>query len=285
VLQGLSVFPFADALVGAALAAADELGIWETARLPISVEELARQLKVDTRRLHLLVDLLCAEGALERDSDRVRTLKPSAGTPLPREGVGRMVEVLRTGVPISLAGRSTELHAHLWPVGEAAARELWTRLGAGGLLLDAGGGAGPYSSAWLEASPTNRAHLIDRAPAAQIAREKLARFGERARVSEGEIEEATGAHDVGLLCNVLHLYPPAICERLVAHVAACATRIVIKDSLRGSRESLAFALALAIYGDGDVHSEASMRDWLARAGVREVQSFEIGDQIVLTGTR
>jgi hypothetical protein len=293
VLQGLTVFGFDEAIVDAALSAAAELGWWEAARAPISVEELTRGL--DARRGRLLVELLCSDGAMALKGDRVCAVAPRTGRPMERAGIGRMAEVVQSGVPLSLEDHAAQLHDHLWRAGEAAGRELWARLCADGLgpglLLDAGGGAGAYSSAWLESSPAARAHLVDRGPVAAMAREKLARFGDRARVSEGEIDAVSGAHDVGLLCNVLHLYAPAVCERLVARVAAAVRpggTVVVKDAQiaadrSGPRAALAFALTLALYGDGDVYGEAELRGWLERAGVREVRSLLVGDQIVLSG--
>jgi hypothetical protein len=292
VLQGLTVFGFDEAIVDAALSAAAELGWWEAARVEISVEELLRGL--DARRGRLLLELLCCDGAMALKGDRVRAVAPRTGRPMERAGIGRMAEVVRSGVPLSLEDHAAQLHDHLWRAGEVAGRELWTRLRAEGeLLLDAGGGAGAYSAAWLESSPSARAHLVDRAPIAAMAREKLARFGERARVSVGEIEAVAGAHDVGLLCNVLHLHAPAVCERLVARVAAAVRpggTVVVKDAQiaadrSGPRAALAFALTLALYGDGDVYGEAELRSWLERAGLRELRSFVIGDQIVLSGMR
>jgi hypothetical protein len=202
-------------------------------------------------------------------------------------------EVIRSGVPLPLDERAEQLHAHLWRAGESGARALWARLGADGSLLDAGGGAGTYSAAWLEASPSARAHLIDRAPIAKLAREKLARFGERAIVDDGEIENVGGEHDAALLCNVLHLYPPAICARVLGRVVGAVRpggRVIVKDTQiaadrSGPRAALAFALTLAIYGDGDIYTEAQLRAWMQQAGVREIESFLVEDQIVLVGKR
>jgi hypothetical protein len=287
----MSVFPFDAAVVDAALNAAGELGLWERAREAIPVEELARGL--DARRVGLLVELLTADGAFVRDGDRVRAVAPRAGRPLPRAGLGLAAQVIRSGVPLPLDERAEQLHTHLWRAGESGARALWARLGADGLLLDAGGGAGTYSAAWLEASPLARAHLIDRAPIAKMAREKLARFGERALVDDGEIESVTGAHDAALLCNVLHLHPPSVCARLLERVAGAVRpggRVIVKDTQiaadrSGPRAALAFALTLAIYGDGDIYTEAQLREWLGQAGVRDVESFTVEDQLVLVGKR
>ncbi|HTL35438.1 MAG TPA: methyltransferase, partial [Kofleriaceae bacterium] len=64
----------------------------------------------------------------------------------------------------------------------------------GPTLLDLGGGAGGYTAAFLDAFPEGRATLVDYAEVIALAREHLARFGDRVRfiVSDARTIEIFG---------------------------------------------------------------------------------------------
>src|SRR5438045_729188 len=85
--------------------------------------------------------------------------------------------------PYFRAAALGRFHRHLAEVGAAAARALASHLAAAGVapraILDAGGGTGAYLAAFLDAWPSARATLVDRAEVVALARAALARLGDR----------------------------------------------------------------------------------------------------------
>ena len=242
------IFEVGEFLRDAAVAAGHELGIFEGRR-------------AGTRRERRLLDVLRAIGALDEVPAKVEVI---------REGWGRLAEVIREDRPLS-AGDAAKMHRHLARAGAEGARIAVATMraeGRRGRLADLGGGAGAYTAAWLEAEQGATATLVDRADVIAIAKDELARFGERVTFVEGDLREVEiGEHDVALLANVLHLHGEAACAEICGAARRIAKWVVVKDFVveadrSGPLESLMFALGMAIYTeDGDVYSAAQIRAW------------------------
>lgn len=286
-----------------------------------------------TGRLRALVELLAALGVLQRDGDGfVRGDVPPRPAQVTRAGWGLLAQVVREDKPLPLAP-SARMHAHLAEAGAEAAREvaaLSTRLiaqrapavdgaadGAGAAgrderqtsafrsdhhapqalrLLDIGGGAGTYAGAFLDANPDARATIVDTSDVIAIARDHLARFGDRVTFVEGDARHVDigGDYDLAILANVLHLHGPIACAELCA-VAARAAHVVFVKDLRldddrsGPIEGLLFALNMAVYTDaGDVYTAAQIGAWLRDAGLDDIAEHRLAaadDAFVIAGRR
>lgn len=172
-------------------------------------------------------------------------------------------------------------------------------------LLDLGGGAGTYAAAFLDAHPDAGATIVDFADAIAIARDHLARFGDRVTFIEGDARlidiggalEIGGAFDIVVLANLLHLHGPSACAELCA-VAARAVRpgglvlvkdLRIDDDRSGPIEGLLFALNMAVYTDaGDVYTAAQIGQWLRDAGLDDIAEHSLAvapDAFVIAGRR
>jgi SAM-dependent methyltransferase len=295
-------------LSDAAVAAGHELGVFEALARggPGAVDEVAARIGVAaTHRLRALLDVLAALGAIRGEragaEPRFVAAAPPARPVVPRDGWGRLAEVIRRDRPLPAepGGEALRrLHHHLAGAGAAAARELIAGLGAGS-LLDLGAGAGAYSKAFLEANPDGRAMLVDTGEVLELAAAWLGPLAARARWIAGDAAEVDlgDGHGAALLANLLHLHSPEICARLVAAAARAIAPggfVAIKDlrvddDRAGPIEGLLFALNMAIYTDaGDVYSTAQLGAWLAGAGLVEVSERRLAaapDAVVVVGRR
>lgn len=308
----------------AALHAGHVLGLFAALAEPRSAAEVARTLGLSAHRTQALLEVLALEAALERVAPaafRCRAVPPRPAAPVPA-GWGQLAEVLRRDRPLEepgvlgTAGEALErFHRHLCSAGAGAAHELIDGLGAaaGGALLDLGAGAGAYSLAWLRADPSARAVLVDRAAVLALARRALAEEGleRRAKLVEADLEsiEATtlsgyivngaapsaGPAPTALLANLLHLFGPEACGRLVRLAAAAVGPgglVVLKDLLlepdhSGPAAGVLFSLNMALFTEqGRVHDRAALVDLLASAGLEELRVRGLRgapDAVVVTG--
>jgi hypothetical protein len=299
-------------MVAAAGAAARQLGIDAALDRPRTAAELARALGVAPRRLGALVDVLACAGVLARaDADEAPTFTRGAAWPaqplLPPQGWGRLAEILTNDRPLPSPSPSDDeqererFHAYLRAAGATSARALMAELSrlpsARRGLVDLGGGAGAYTEAFLAALPGAPATLVDREPVIALARAHL--LGRASLVAGDLFDEATAIreeHGIALLANVLHLYGARDCQRLVARAAASVAPgegwVVVQDlyvapDRTGPLPSLLFALNMAVYTEeGDVHDGVRIAEWLARAGLVDVEHARRGDdEIVVRGRR
>ena len=264
-----------------AVVAGHDLGLYAHAG---TATEIAAQLGVRPHRLRILLDVLVATGAMRRDGEVYAGAAPPLATEVTRDGWGRIAEVIRSDRPLPLEqGRG--YHDHLVAAGGAAARELASHL-EGESLLDLGGGAGTYTEAFLDAHPTARATLVDAPEVIALARDRLARFGDRVALVAGDARDDHPRHAIVLLANVLHLHDEATCAAIVAAARHAGGQVVIKDlrvdeDRRGPLEGLLFALGMAIYTDGgDVYRASTIRGWLTGLDVVE-RRLEASDHLVL----
>jgi len=279
-------------LTGCAVFAAHEIGLFDALdETPRAAAALAAALHTRAHRLRALLDVLRLEGAARlTDAGYLRAAVPPRPAPPPPHGWGLLAEVLRTDRPLP-AEDLRRFHAHLLEAGDGPARRVADLLPPGS-LLDLGGGGGVYTRAYLDRHPGSRATLVDRPDVLPLAAELL---GERARLVAADLLDATfpgPAHDAVLLANVLHLYPPEICQKLSAVAAEAGGTVAIKEleidpQRSGPSESVLFALNMAIYTDGGrVYDAQELEGFLTGAGLRHPTTTRLGtDGIVVIATR
>lgn len=275
------------ALTAAAVFAAYEIGLLSAPPLPLPA--LAQRLRVGVRPLRAVLDVLRHEGW--------PATRPPRPAPPPPHGVGRLAEVLRNDAPLDEPADLRRYHEHLYREGAAAADAVLSALGPARALLDAGGGAGGYTDAFLRRFPQARATLVDRPEVVELARDALAAHAGRVHFVAGDVFEADlgAGHDLALLSNVTHWLAPEACGRLVARAAAALApggRLAVKDlyvepDRSGPIRSLLFALSLAVYArDGEVHDAEATAAWLRDAGLRDVSVLRLPhDEMIVAGIK
>lgn len=292
----------------AALRAAADLELPAAASGPVELAELARRLGVGEARLRALVDVLVLEGVLSREGPLLRIAAPFPPLPPPgpAEGWGCLAEVLRHGRPLEEPDpqrRRAELaayHAHLLAVGAGPAGEVAERWGRDARrVLDAGGGAGAYAAALLDAFPRCRLTLVDQAEVLALA---AVRLGEAVAAGRAELVEADlrtmavePVFDLVLLVHVLHLHGAADAAALVGHAAAALApggRLLVKElrlapDRSGPPAALYFALNMALYTPaGDVWPVGQIVSWMAAAGLAAIEQATLAtspETVILLG--
>ena len=280
-------------LAACAVHAAHELGLFDVLDdQPRDAAALAGRLGVGAHRLRALLDVLCLDGAARAGYRRGRV--PPRPSPPPPHGWGRLAEVLRRDRPLDdEPDDPRRFHDHLREAGDPAARAV-ARLLPGGSLLDLGGGSGVYSRAYLDAHPAAEATVVDRPEVLPLAGELL---GDRARLLAADLLGASLELRAGavLLANVLHLYPPAICQELSARAATAVTpggTVAIKElhvlpDRSGPAASLLFSLNMALYTDGGrVYDPGELCGFLSGAALASpTVTLLDGAGVVVTATR
>ncbi len=264
--------------VGAAVAAARALGLAGAD----DVDACAARIGVPrAHRLRALADVLTLESAWG-----------AAPAPLPPGGWGELAEVIRRDRPLDAGELLARFHAHLAAVGHDDARALAARLAAlpeaARGLVDLGAGVGHYAAAFLDAAPEAQATLVDRAEVLAMVTPR-----DRQALVAGDLFDVAlpERHGIALLANVVHLYDDAAGARAVAHAAALADVVVVKDlwiepDRSGPPGALYFGLNMALYTDGgQVHAAARIAEWLVAAGLKAPQIERLGDDVVVWARR
>jgi hypothetical protein len=146
----------------------------------------------------------------------------------------------------------------------------------GAVFLDAGGGLGDATRAFLAAAPTGRAILVDTSPILVAAKRHLGAVADRVTFVAADLRhDALPSCDIALLANVLHLHSAADRTAIVENASRAARVLALKDiALADTRDAplaaLAFALVTAVFSDGAVLTESEIAS-LARAVGREPQ--------------
>ena len=198
-------------------------------------------------------------------------------------GAAVVAEVIRRDRPFD-PGRdswSLQLDARALPIGAllsvGGAAEAIERMAppSGVCFLDAGGGLGDATRAFLDRSPDGRAILVDTQPVLDAARRHLGGLAERVTFVAADLRhDVLPACDVALISNVLHLHAAPDRTAIVGAVVR-ATRgmvaikdVALADTGDGPLAALAFGLITTIFGDGAVVTERELAE-LARAAGRE----------------
>ncbi|MFC1639498.1 methyltransferase [Gemmatimonadota bacterium] len=300
-----------DLLLNAVVRAAHQLGVFhlfskKDPSEPYTAAEVASHLGIPRRRLERVLDVLAAERFLSRSTGRGPACFRLLSVPH-RQGASagdwdRIADVVSSDRPLELKPEWLEGHlAYVAEKGEVAAPRLWKELQPepGGKLLDIGGGLGAYSSAYLNHHPRNSATLVDLSTVIGLFEKTAAASHPRldTRTCDARVLPFEREYDVVLVANLLHLFGPDDCRRIVQSAANAATTcgtMVIKDVLiwpqrTGPLVGLYFALNMMLYTEaGDVHSIPKLSGWMRNAGlttVDVVESSELAASAVVVGTR
>jgi SAM-dependent methyltransferase len=296
------------------LFAANELGLFEAlADGPASLDALAARAGLTRRAARISADAMVALGLLERDDHTYRNgvvaatflagPGPADLRPMLRfwdrisypawsdlaEALGRgpreqIVDMDDERQRVASAGIEAALR------GPAAALPRVVDLADHHRLLDVGGGTGSWSIAALDRHPHLTATVVDLAPVAALARERVIERGMEARMDVVARDVTTGelppGHDVILLANLLHYWSPeqnrAVLDRC-RRAAAPGALLLLADfwTDAGHIEPLQAALMAGEFAvhleHGDVYSVDEVTDWLSATG------WQVVDHRPLTG--
>jgi SAM-dependent methyltransferase len=223
---------------------------------------------------------LAADGPGVREMvERLRSNRPAGKTAerpgtafIYREGVESAMEdeAAARQLTLALAGRArcvAPVLAERLPLDRAAR------------LLDAGGGTGLYSVAWLQRHPRLRAAVWDRPEVLKVARELAEAHGvaDRLECLPGDLFKGPvpAGCDVVLLSNVLHDWDVPECRALVRRLAAALPPggrllvhdVFLDDDLGGPPPVALYSAALFTLTEGRAYSAAEYRGWLTEAGL------------------
>jgi SAM-dependent methyltransferase len=273
---------------------------------PLTLAELAQRTGLPERTAHIPADAMVALGLLERTGDRyangaVAQTFLAGRTPADLRPYLRfwdrisyvnwlsLEEAVRTGraVARSLSSDDQRVFSEgvealtAGPAGALAASYEWDRHER---VMDVGGGTGSFLLAVRERHPRLAATLVERPEVAALARRRLA--GTPIAVVDGDAlaDPLPDGHDAVLIANVAHLLSPEdnrrLLERVRAVVPAGARLLLVDFWTDPHRVDPPFAALMAgefllFSDDGDVHSEAEVRDWLAATGWRALERREL----------
>ncbi len=278
------------------LAAAVELGVPEAlaASGAMTPAALAAAVGANERRLRWLLRALAFTGVVARGQpalEEAYTVGPvawPAATPTVR-GARLLAALLRREEPLGwLEAAGNPEAAALTCAGELTAAELaapevarWLApaLVRGGVLLDAGCGAGVYTERVLEELPGARVYLCDLPSVLPLAARRLAGKAARIRLIPGDLRELPLPRcQAVLVSSVLHVLSDEDARRVLERLAAALEpggRLVVKEVAidedgGGPELAVRFALSLALHGPGVLHPAARIESWLRHAGLELV---------------
>jgi predicted O-methyltransferase YrrM len=148
------------------------------------------------------------------------------------------------------------------------------------LLVDAGGGTGIYSIAFLQKNPDLHAIVLDRPEVLKVAQEMAEAHGvaDRLQVQSADMfrDPLPANADVVLLSNILHDWDVADCRTLIARGAAALRSggqllihdVFLNDALDGPLPIALYSAALFCLTEGRAYSAAEYRSWLVEAGLQ-----------------
>jgi 3-hydroxy-5-methyl-1-naphthoate 3-O-methyltransferase len=155
-------------------------------------------------------------------------------------------------------------------------------------VLDLGAGPGVYALEWAKAYPRISATVYDVPSVVPITRQYIRSYGlaDRVKVFSGDFKrDPIGqGYDLILLANILQMYGPADCQRLLRKVYRALKpggQAVIHGFMTDAtgtrpRESAIFALSIGLVTpSGSAHSVPLTSRWLKKAGLRDLRMFSI----------
>jgi len=283
--------------------------------------EVAAACGADPRATARLLNVLVAMGLVEKSGDRYAN-GPFAARFLVRDrpefmsGLmhsvhlwprwSTLTEAVRHGGTVVGGGRTNESREafmaamHWRGVPQAAALARQIPLDGVERVLDVAGGTGVFSMAFARARTGLQAVVFDLPAIVPITRRYVAEAGlsERVSATPGDVtaDELPGGFDLVLLSAILHSFPPAVNERLIAKAAAALRpggRVVVMEFLvdedrAGPLQATLFALNMLVGTEGgDTYTEGEINGWMQAAGLTGVRRFdtEFGTGIVVGSKR
>jgi SAM-dependent methyltransferase len=288
---------------------ASAIGLFESlAGGPATLDELAAQSGIPRRTLRISADAMVSLGLLQRDGERYRS-SPAAATFLSGAAGPDLRPMLRFFDRISYPlwmnlenavragegerqfGRFNEEQQQIFSAGveafsagTAAALATAYDFGSHRRVLDVGGGTGSFLVAILQRHPALQGTLFELPGACAVARQRLAREPEGARVvvAEGDFfkDPLPDGHDVLIVANTVHVLSTAHNLELLKHMRAHVqpgARLLLADlwmdpaHLQPPAASLMSGEFLVMSGEGQAYGEDEADEWLARTGWRKVE--------------
>lgn len=303
------IIELANAFYGSAtLFAASDAGVFTLLeRYPngASCEQVAMELKLETRACRLLLDGCVAIGLLAKTGSSYTNSAQAAqflvaGKPGDLSGAirynrdvyaawGKLPAFLQTGQPVEkpelhLGDDSARtrtfvlsMHHRAMAIGRGVVPLL--QLDGVGRLLDCAGGPGTFACLCAKAQPSLQAVVLDLPPVVAIAEELIAQMGltERVRTLGGSYHETPfpAGQDRVHFFGCLHQESPDAIRKLFAKAFAALKsggKICVMDLMTDATHaspafSALFALNMALTTQsGWVFSDEELKGWLAEAG-------------------
>ncbi len=299
------------------LFAASELGLFEAlAGSPAAIDTLAARTGLTRRAARISADAMVALGLLDRDGGIYRNSETAAAylagrttsdlRPLLRfwgkisyPGWAGLAAALATGPTRQVADldgvlqQAASAGIEAMMAGPAAALAATVDFSACRRLLDVGGGTGSWSIAVARRHPHMEATVFELPAVAGIARRRVAAagLGSRIEVMEGDVMDGAlpAGHDVCLLANLVHLWPPEENQVLLRHVRGAAgpgARLLLADLWTdpGHTQPLLAVLMAGVFAQisqGDVYSVDEARQWLEATGWRFLEHWALAGSVSL----
>jgi hypothetical protein len=288
---------------------ASTTGIFEKlAYGPATIDELAVKCDVPRRTLRISADAMVSLGLLQRDGKGYRNSATTAaflaGAPGPdlRPAMRVLDQIcyplwmhlenaVRRGEGQSHFGRFTEDEQEIFSNGveaitagmAASLAEIYD-FGRHRRVLDVGGGTGSFLIAVLHRHPELRGTLFELPGACAVARGRLAREPDGARIAvvEGDFlrDPLPDGHDALIVANTAHVLSEAnnlaLLKKMRAHVAM-DTRLLLVDWWLDATRTQPPAAALIsgefllMSGEGQTYSESEADQWLVQTGWRKLE--------------
>lgn len=282
---------------------ASELRVFEAlANGPMRLTELADAVRLEPKRLRVLLDALVALELIERKEERFQNAAVASAFVAGVSGLDlrpllyfwsnlnyplwtKLKNSVRSGRGFgSFCLNSEEQRVYSNGVAacsalDAAALPEACPLQHYGAVLDLGGGNGTWLEPLLDRWAHLRGTLFELPSAAAIARERLCERIREARVSivEGDFFEdiLPAGHDVVVVANIVHGFAPEANRRLLRRLRVQlgeGTRLLLVDLWRGvsqSQSQLATLMAggfLISTGEGMAYSAEEVAEWLRETG-------------------
>lgn len=270
--------------------------------------QVAELAGIDARATGIVLEALAAERIVERirgrDEDALYRLTADAkahlvddGPKLERFGILHQVskmrgwlelpEVIRTGKAPDRSAVKRDVRLMVSAMGEREPEVLdeilercFAYAGTISTMVDVGGAVGHLARHFSRRGV--KASLFDREEVLPVAREFLGKEAEGMDLLGGDLTVAlpVGTFDLVYFGNVLHIYGPETCSRVVRgafSITAPGGIIAIQDYIldRSTGAAMFAVNMLRSTDEGGVWSEAEHRRWLADAGFVDVQVFDL----------
>jgi hypothetical protein len=290
------------------LFAANEIGLFEAlATGSASIAELSARTNIPPRTLAIVASAMVSLGLLQLEDERYRNSDTAAAFLVGRPGADlrpllrflnrisyptwqNLDAAVRTGESQALFADFSEEEQQIFSAGVesftapmAAALATSYDFGRHRQVMDVGGGTGSFLLAVLRRHPALTGTLFELPGACAVARVRLAREAEGARITivEGDLSRdplPTG-HDVLIVANAVHVLSAAhniaLFHKLRSGVSAGA-RLLLVDLWTDPSHTQPAAAALmsgeflVISGEGQSYSEAEADEWLEQTVWRKL---------------
>lgn len=283
---------------------------------PAHPRDLSRRLSTHPESLHILCSALASLSLLEKNGERFRIprqlldyLSPDGKASLTGSldlnydtwsVLTDLEKTIRTGQPvismmktIRRDGRRLKNFVnamHGKAVRAAALIKKKVSLDTVQQMIDVGGGPGTYSLEWARAFPHLRATIFDIPQVLRITQDYIRRYGLQGRVTTRPgnfLTDSLGSgYDLALAANILQMYGPADCRKILTKVHACLApggRLILHGSFTDQsgtapKEAALFSLFIStVTPGGRSHPLSSGLHWLKEAGFTGIRTFEIND--------